>query len=338
MLTPERVIQIGMGHWPARTLQTAVKFGLFTVLGDGGMTGEQLRAALALSPRANPDFFDALLALGMLDRKGDGPHAVYSNSEEASAFLDKASKTYVGGFLEMSHDRLYPFWTDLGTALKTGKPQNETKDGGASMFDRLYADPDRLEQFMAAMSSISAGNFQALAAKFDFARYATLCDVGGAEGILSIMVARAHPHMRCTSADLAVVEPIARKTIAAAGLSDRVGTAMIDFFRDPLPQADVITMGMILHDWDLDTKKMLISKAYDALPPGGAYIVIEALIDDARRENAFGLMMSLNMLIEFGEASDYTGADFNTWCLEAGFARSEVLHLAGPSSAAIAYK
>ena len=338
MLTPERVIQIGMGHWPARTLQTAVKFGLFTVLGDGGMTGDQLRIVLALSPRANPDFFDALVALGMLDRKGDGPQAVYSNSEEASAFLDKASETYVGGFLEMSHDRLYPFWTDLGAALKTGKPQNETKDGGASMFDRLYADPDRLEQFMAAMSSISAGNFQALAVKFDFGRYATLCDVGGAEGILSIMVARAYPHMRCTSADLAAVEPIARKTIAAAGLSDRIGTAVIDFFRDPLPKADVITMGMILHDWDLDTKKMLVSKAFDALPPGGAFIVIEQLIDDARRENAFGLMMSLNMLIEFGEAFDYTGADFKAWCLEAGFARREVLHLAGPSSAAIAYK
>jgi hypothetical protein len=113
---------------------------------------------------------------------------------------------------------------------------------------------------------------------------------------------------------------------------------VVDFFNDPLPHPDVITMGMILHDWDLPTKKMLIAKAYDALPDGGAFIVVEQLIDDARRENVFGLMMSLNMLIEGGDAFDYTGADFAGWCMEAGFSRCEVLHLAGPSSAAIAYK
>jgi hypothetical protein len=105
-----------------------------------------------------------------------------------------------------------------------------------------------------------------------------------------------------------------------------------------LPQADVITMGMILHDWDLPTKQMLIAKAYDALPPGDAFIAVEMLIDDARRENVLGLMMSLNMLVEFGDAFDYTGADFAGWCAEAGFSRCEVLPLAGPSSAAIAYK
>jgi 16S rRNA G1207 methylase RsmC len=178
----------------------------------------------------------------------------------------------------------------------------------------------------------------ALADKFDWSPYKTLCDVGGAEGILAISVARANPHMTCTTADLPPVEPIAKWKIEQAGLQDRVSTAVIDFFKDDLPKADVITMGMVLHDWDLPTKKMLIAKAYDALPEGGAFIAIEQLIDDARRENVFGLMMSLNMLIEGGDAFDYTGADFAGWCEEAGFRRCEVLHLAGPSSAAIAYK
>lgn len=337
-VTPERILQIGLGFWPARTLQTAAKFGLFTLLGSGGKTGSELCAALELAPRANPDFFDALVSLGMLDRDGDGPDAIYRNSAETAVFLDKASPAYIGGFLEMSHDRLYPFWTDLGTALKTGKPQNETRDGGTSLFEQLYADPARLKQFLSAMSGVSAGNFMALAAKFDFSRYTSLCDAGGAEGILAMTVARAHPHMRCTSADLPMVEPIAREKIAAAGLADRVATAVVDFLVDPLPKADVITMGMVLHDWDLATKKMLIAKAYDALPPGGALIAIEQLIDDARRTSVSGLMMSLNMLVEIGDAFDYTGADFAGWCREAGFARSEVLHLAGPCSAAIAYK
>jgi predicted O-methyltransferase YrrM len=337
-ITPERIMQIGMGFWPARTLQAALKLDLFTVLGGGVMTGAELCAALGLAPRANPDFFDALVALRILERDGDGPAAAYRNSEEAAAFLDAASPTFAGGFLLMAHDRLYPFWVDLDEALRTGEPQNEVKRTGKPMFDELYTDPARLEQFLAAMSGASTGNFMMLAEKFDFSPYATLCDVGGAEGILSMAVARANPHMHCTTADLAVVEPIARRKIAAAGLSDRVGTAALDFLAEPLPRADVITMGMILHDWDMPTKKMLIAKAYDALPPGGAFIAIEMLIDDARRENVFGLMMSLNMLIEFGDAFDYSGADFAGWCREAGFSRCEVLPLAGPSSAAIAYK
>jgi hypothetical protein len=135
-----------------------------------------------------------------------------------------------------------------------------------------------------------------------------------------------------------VVRPIAERHIKAAGLEGRVEAGEIDFFADEFPKADLITMGMILHDWNLEHKKMLIAKAYRALPEGGAFVAIENIIDDARRENVFGLMMSLNMLIEFGEAFDFTGADFTSWCLEAGFSRCEILPLGGPASAAIAWK
>jgi hypothetical protein len=331
-------MQIASGHWPARTLQVAIKLGLFTLLAKGGMTAEQIRVALGLHPRAVPDFTDALVALKLLERDGEGPAAIYRNTPETATFLDRASPAYLGGIGEMMHDRLYPFWTDLLEALKTGKPQNELKSTGKSLFDELYEDPARLEQFMAAMSGASTGNFMALAGKFDFSRYKMLCDVGGAEGMLSMMVARAHPHMRCISADLPPVEPIAKKRIAQLGLADRVSTAVVDFFKDDLPKADVITMGMVLHDWNLDVKKMLIAKAYAALPPGGAFIAVEQLIDDARRENVFGLMMSLNMLVETGDGFDYSGRDFALWCREAGFSRTEVLPLAGSASAAIAYK
>jgi hypothetical protein len=337
-LTPARIMQIGMGYWPARTLQVAASLELFTKLGSGGMTAEQLRTALKLAPRASPDFFDALVALKFLERDGDGPGAIYRNAAEAALFLDRASPAYIGGFLQMAHDRLYPFWCDLREALETGKVQNEAKHTGKSLFEELYADPARLEQFMAAMSAVSTGNFVMFAEKFDFSRYRTLCDAGGAEGILSMMVARAQPHMTCTTADLAVVEPIAKRRIAAAGLADRVHTAAIDFLSGPLPKADVITMGMILHDWNLPTKQMLIKKAYDALPEGGAFVVIEQLIDDARRENVFGLLMSLNMLVETGDGFDYSGADFAGWCKQAGFKRFGVMPLAGSASAAIAYK
>jgi precorrin-6B methylase 2 len=337
-LDPAHILQVGFGFFGSRTLLSAVELELFTRLGGGAMTAAELRESLGLAERAVPDFPDALVALGLLERDGDGPEGRYRNTPEAAHFLDKRSSGYIGGILEMAGARLYRFWGHLTEALRTGKPQNEIKDTGESMFAKLYAQPERLDQFMNAMAGISAANFRALAERFDFSRYATLCDVGGATGQLSCMVAARHPHMRCVSFDLPAVEPIARRWIERAGLSERVATAAGDFFKDPLPRADVITMGMILHDWNLERKKRLVRAAFDALPEGGAFIVVEALIDDARRANAFGLLMSLNMLIEFGDAFDYTGADFARWCAEAGFRRTEVLPLAGPSSAGIAYK
>jgi predicted O-methyltransferase YrrM len=334
---PSHIMQVGMGFFGSKALLSAVELELFTKLGEG-MTADQIAKELELDDRAVPDFPDTLVALQLLDREGDGRDAIYRNTESTGAFLDKKSPAYVGGILEMANARLYPFWGDLTEALKTGKPQNEIKHTGKPMFEELYADEARLEQFMNAMAGISAGPFTALAEKFDFSKCETLCDVGGATGQLSIILAGRHPNLSCTTFDLPVVKPIASRTIEAAGMSDRVTAVGGDFFTDPLPKADVITMGLILHDWNLENKRHLVKAAYDALPEGGAFIVIENLIDNARRENAFGLLMSLNMLIEFGDAFDYTGADFDGWCKEAGFKKTEVLPLAGPTSAGIAYK
>jgi hypothetical protein len=335
---PSHIMQVGMGFWPSKTVLSAVELGLFTELGSDSLTGAEIGERLGLHERAIYDFLDTLVALRFLERDGDGTDGRYRNTSDTAAFLDRNSPAYIGGILEMSNARLYRFWGDLTEALQTGQPQNEVKHTGTAMFEELYSDPARLEQFMAAMAGISSGNFQALADKFDFSKYETVCDVGGATGQLCSILASRHPHLRCISYDLPVVAPIADRAIAAAGLSDRVSTASGDFFADPIPKADVVTMGLILHDWNLERKMLLIRSAYEALPEGGAFIVIENIIDDARRENAFGLMMSLNMLIEFGDAFDFTGSDFAGWCKEAGFRDVEILPLTGPASAGIAYK
>jgi predicted O-methyltransferase YrrM len=336
--SPARILQTGFGFWPAKVLLTAVDFGVFTSLGGTSKTGPQLGKELNLHPRGIYDFLDTLVALGFLERDGRGPEGRYKNTDEAALFLDKNSDHYIGGILEMCNQRLYKFWSDLGPALQTGEPQNEVKHSQKPMFETLYEDLPKLEQFMGAMTGLSRSNFMALADKFDFSKYKTLCDVGGATGLLSILVAQKHPNIKCMSFDLPEVQPIAKKTIDRLGLSGRIEPIAGNFFTDKLPPADVVTMGMILHDWNLEKKKHLIRLAYDALPENGALIAVENIIDDERRENVFGLMMSLNMLIEFGDAFDFSGEDFWNWCKEAGFKRYEVIHLAGPCSAAIAYK
>lgn len=336
--SPDQILQIGMGFFASKTLLSAVELGLFTILADGPQTGAALEEALGLHPRATADFLDSLVALGLLGRQGDGPNARYQNTPATALYLDRGSPRYIGGILEMANARLYPFWADLTEALQTGQPQNEVKRNGKAMFDELYADPARLEQFMDAMTGVSRGNFESFAETFDFTPFRSHVDIGGATGLLASVVQARHPHLASRTLDLPVVRPIAERHIKAAGQEGRVEAGELDFFADEFPKADLITMGMILHDWNLANKKMLIAKAYRALPEGGAFVAIENIIDDARRENAFGLMMSLNMLIEFGEAFDFTGADFTAWCLEAGFSRCEILPLGGPASAAIAWK
>ncbi len=337
-LTPDRIMAIGAGYTTAKVLLSAVGLRLFTVLGDQAMTAGELAERLGLVPRPATDFLDTLVSVDLLARDGDGPQARYRNTAETARFLDEKSPAYQGGLLNIWEERNYRYWADLTEALQTGRPQNEVKHSGRPFFETLYSDPKRLDVFMAAMDSSSRRNFELLADRFPFQRYQSLCDIGGADAVLTRVVAAAHPHLSCVTFDLPVVTEIARRRLADAGLADRVRAVSGSFLTDPLPRADIITMGMILHDWNLEQKRALVAKAFDALPEGGAFIVIESLIDDARRTNTFGLTMSLNMLIEFGDAFDYTAADFRQWCSEAGFRSFDTIALDGPSSAAVAYK
>ncbi|MBT9582569.1 methyltransferase domain-containing protein [bacterium] len=330
-------MQVGLGFMGSKALLSAVELDLFTVLAAHPLTAAQIGDRLALHPRGLYDFLDVLLSMKLLERQGDGHQALYQNTPETAAFLDKNSPAYVGGFLEMAGSRLYPFWANLSQGLRTGEPQNEIKHQ-AGLFEVLYSDEPRLEQFLRAMQGFQMGNFLMLAEKINFTGHRTFCDVGGANGTLASVIARRHPHLSCISFDLPIVAPVARRHIEAMGADARVVVQEGDFFKDPLPEADVVTMGNILHDWDEDQKQVLIRKAYQAVPPGGMFIAIENVIDDARRSNTVGLLVSLNMLIETRGGFDYTGAQFAGWCQAAGFQKIEFIPLTGATSAAIAYK
>jgi hypothetical protein len=333
-LTPDLIMQLGFGFWGSKALLSAVELKLFGVLSEAGpMDAEELRERLGLHPRGARDFFDALVALGMLERT-DGR---YENTPETDLFLDPAKPTYMGGMLEMSSVRLYNFWGSLTEALQTGQPQSEVKTGG-EFFEQLYADPEKLAGFTAAMTGLSRAAGDAIAAKFPFGDYGSVIDIGCAQGAVPVAVATAHDHLTGGGFDLPPVEPIFNSYVAQHDLADRLRFTPGNFFTDPLPSADVLVMGHILHDWDLAEKRLLLQKAYDALPTGGALIVYEALIDDDRRSNAFGLLMSLNMLIEGPTGFDYTGADCRGWMADAGFSKSYVEYLVGPDSMVVGIK
>jgi O-methyltransferase/methyltransferase family protein len=332
-VTPANIFNLGLGFWASKTLLSAVELGLFTELAKGPAYLGDLSRRLGLHDRSVRDFLDALVALKMLDRQ-DGR---YSNTAETYLFLDRAKPSYVGGFLEMANARLYESWGSLTEALKTGRNQNEAKESG-DVFAALYADPDRLRGFLAAMSGASIGAAQAIAAKFPWQDYQSFVDIGTAQGMVPVTIARAHNHLSGAGYDLPEVKPVFEEFVTQQGVSDRVKFLSGNFFTDPLPAADVLIMGHILHDWDLAQKRMLLEKAHAALPNGGALIVYEAIIDDERRQNVFGLLLSLNMLIETAGGFDFTGADCQAWMREAGFSQTRVEPLAGADSMVVAIK
>jgi 2-polyprenyl-3-methyl-5-hydroxy-6-metoxy-1,4-benzoquinol methylase len=331
--TPEHIIKLGTGFWGSKTLLSAIELGVFSTLAGAPADLPTLQKKLGLHQRSARDFLDALVALRMLERE----NGVYRNTADTDFFLDRAKPSYMGGMLEMCNVRLYGFWGSLTEALRSGEPQNEAKEG-KDFFGALYAEPQRLREFLGAMSGLSAGAAQAIAAKFPWRNYTTFVDVGAAQGILPVTLARTHAHLRGIGFDLPPVQPVFEEFVANHGLSDRVRFQAGDFFTGALPNADVIIMGHVLHDWDVSQKKMLLSKAFAAVPNEGAVIVYDAIIDDERRENAFGLLMSLNMLIETPSGSDYTGADCQQWMRESGFSKTQVEHLAGPDSMVIGLK
>jgi SAM-dependent methyltransferase len=332
-LTPAKIMHLGIGFWGSKTLLSAIELGLFTVLARGPRDAETLRLQLGLHPRSARDFFDALVALGMLRRTGTR----YANTPETALFLDRNKSSYVGGILEMANARLYRFWGSLTEGLRTGQAQNEAKTG-EDFFGTLYADPQRLEGFLKAMTGLSLGSARALAKKFPWKKYRTFVDVGCAQGGVAVEIVLAHKHLTGRGMDLPVVQPVFEAYAKSRGVDSRLRFLSGDFFKEPLPHADVIIMGHILHDWNLEDKMMLLRKAYAALPPKGALIVHEALIDDDRKRNAFGLLMSLNMLIETHGGFDFTGADCRKWMKEAGFSQTRVAPLAGADGMVVGIK
>ena len=332
--SPEQILQVGMGFFASKTLLSAVEMEVFTELARHPEDLETLAGRLGLHPRSSRDFLDTLVALGFLERH----EGVYANTPSTDLFLDKHKPSYIGGILEMANRRLYLHWNKLTTALRTGQPQGEAGPGGEETFAALYADPERLKGFLRAMTGVSRGANMAIAAKFPWADYKTVADMGPAQGDLLAQVALKNPHLSGIGFDLPEVGPIFEDYMEQNGLSSRVKFAGGSFFTDPLPTADVIMMGHILHDWNLEEKRMLITKAYEALPEGGALLAYDSMIDDDRSKNVFGLLMSLNMLIETPGGFDYTGADCVGWMKDAGFKEVRVEHLVGPDSMAVGIK
>jgi hypothetical protein len=331
--TPDHLLQLGHAFKGAKALLSAVELGVFTILSEGPLDVDALRRRIGIDVRGARDFFDALVALQLLERDGNDR---YLNTPETDVYLDRTKSSYIGGDLEHLNARVYPHWNDLTAALRTGRPQSGPR--GTGNYPALYSDPAAFKTFINGMTDGCLSAAKAAALMFPWHQYGTVIDIGAAEGGFLVQIAAKHAHISGGGFDLAPVKPLFDRYVQAHGLTTRLKFNAGDFFTEELPTADVLVMGRILHNWDLVTKRMLLRKAYDALAPGGALMVYERLIDDDRKASTAGLLASLNMLIMTQGGFDFTGKDCIGWMSEAGFQRISVSSLANDISMVVGLK
>lgn len=325
--TPDGIVRLGLAFRESKTLLSAIELDVFTILADGPLELDALACRAGVHQRGARDFFDALVSLKMLERDAAGR---FTDTAEAALYLDRRKPTYIGGELEFANERQFGPWRQLTEALRTGVPQSGSR--GSGNYPAYYADPTVLENVANGMAGGTLQIAGALADRFPWSAHKTLIDIGTAKGCLPVQIALAHPHISGGGFDLPAMKPLFDRHVREHDLSDRLRFHSGDFFTDPLPRADVLVMGRILHNWDLRTKMMLLRKAFDALPAGGELIVYERLIDDERRHSTAGFMASLNMLVLTAGGFDYTGIDCMNWMRDAGFVETYVAALSNELS------
>jgi precorrin-6B methylase 2 len=330
---PHSILNIGCGYRASKVLLSAIELDVFTILSDRSLDAAALTQRIGIHDRGARDFFDALVALGLLMRDDEGR---YATTPETGLYLDRRKSTYIGSIFEQYNASEYGLWGSLTQALQTGSPQ--TGIAAAQHFASLYADPVRFHRFVKSMTGGSLLAAKAIAAQFPWQDYRTVIDIGTAEGCLPVEVALAHPHMSGSGFDLPELREMFEANVRERGLANRLQFHAGDFFTMQLPPGDVIVLGRILHNWNLDIKRMLLEKAYRALPKGGALIVHETLIPEDRRSNAAGMLASLNMLLWTAGGYDFSGSECAKWMKEAGFNDARIEPLTAEQSMVIGKK
>jgi SAM-dependent methyltransferase len=307
------IIRLGNSFCDAKALQTAVDLGLFTILRDGPAAEDEIRDRLGLHGRGLSDWLELLVSLELLEKSGP----LYRNGGGSARYLVRGEDSYIGGFIERSSQNLYPAWGRLAEGLRTGKPQS------GSDFEQVTSNPAILGRFIGSMDAlIRVLGPQFIAAYDGWDGYSSVLDIGGCRGYLASLIVTTHPHLSGAVFDLPAMRPFFDELAAEQGLTGKLSFHGGSFFTDPLPSADIVTMGHVLHDWDAEQREFLIKKAFQSVNPGGVLLVYDRMLEraDSRVEN---LVISLDMLLVTDGGSEYPAAEVRQHAIAAGFATVE---------------
>ncbi|MFI0411620.1 methyltransferase [Actinomadura sp. 3N508] len=332
MVDPEPLISMSTRDCAAKVLQSAVTLGVFGKLAEGPASAEQAAGRIGLHPRMAADFLDALAGLGLLERL-DGR---YRNAPIAQEYLVPDSSTYLGGFIELTNETLYGTWEKLTDALRTGEPQRLDPDKGGFV-GRQHENPATMKRFLTGLDAYSERLGAEIARRGDWSRHESFVDLGGARGNLAAVLVRSHPHLKATCFDLERTRPLFTEHVTGLGLEERISFVGGDFFTDPLPEADVVVLGRILHGFETEQRKALLQRVFESVRPGGTVLIYDRMLDDDRSDPR-RLLSSLHMRLVSPSGSEYRAVDCCAWLTEAGFVRAEAEAMMGAQTLVVAHK
>ena len=318
----------------SKVMFAAVALGVFDRLAAGPAALPDLARDLGVNADALGRLLDACVGLRLLQRS----NGAYANTPAASAYLCKDSPRRLTGYLNYSNAVLWHLWAHLEDAVREGTHRwRQTYGLDGPIFSHFFRSEEDTREFLLGMHGQGQISSPEVAAAFDLGRFRRLADLGGATGHLAIAACRRYPHLRAVVFDLPAVVPLAREIVADSGLGDRIEVEAGDFFADPLPEADLFSVGRILHDWSEDKIRRLLRAVYQRLPVGGALLVAEKLLDDDRTGPRWAQLQSLNMLV-CTEGKERTLPEYADLLREAGFSHVEGRRTSSPLDAVLAVK
>ncbi|MFE2225280.1 methyltransferase [Streptomyces kronopolitis] len=313
------LLETAMSFQRAKLLLTGLELGLFDLLAEGPAEEDALRERLGLHPRGAGDFLAALAEAGVLVREGSR----YRNGAAATQFLVRGEAAFLGGFLHVADEVMYPAWGRLADALRTGAPQAATYTR-PDMFGELYADDAKRSAFVRMAEDASRPLIPALAEAFDWAAHGAVLELGGCRGNVAAGLVAAHPHLEATVLDLPQLRPEFDAHMRDLGTTGRVHFHAADFFTDELPESEVVMIGHCLVDWTDDQRRALIARVLPAVRPGGAFLIWDPMIVPGDASCLRNLVRSLNMQLMTPHGANYRLDDLTGLLREAGF--GEVRH------------
>jgi SAM-dependent methyltransferase len=304
-LSPKPIMELATAFQRSRPLLTAFELGLFTALNSEARTSEETAAALDTNPRATDRLMNALVALGLLEKR----EGRFRNSPLAEAYLVKGRPDYMGGLGHTNH--LWDTWSRMTDVVRDGHPV-----GLAEINDR---GDDWLRPFIAAMHSRARQTAGEVVGMLDLEGVTRVLDVGGGSGAYAMAFARARRGISAVVFDLPGVVPLTKAYIAQEGLAAEVTTVTGDYLTAPLAGGfDLVFMSAVIHSNDADDNRLLFRKAVQALNPGGQMVVQDFLMNEERDGPMMAALFALNMLVGTPKGDTYTEREVRSWMEQAG--------------------
>jgi acetylserotonin N-methyltransferase len=331
---PAPVIDLIQAFRRSKTMFAAASMGVFDLLHEAPARATDLAARLDANVDATERLLDACAALGLL-RKSDG---VYRNDPVADTYLRAGSPHTLYGYVRYSDAALYSLWNNLADAVREGSHRwKQTFGLEGPIFSHFFRTSESMRDFLRGMHGFGLLSSPRVVTAFDLGRFRRLVDLGSATGHLVIAACEHYPELRGAVFDLPPVTGMSRAEVARSEARDRIEVLAGDFFEDELPEADLYSVGQVLHDWNEAQIDRLLARIFHRLPARGGLLVAEKLLEEDGVGPVPANMQSLGMLV-CTEGKERSLSEYTRILRRAGFATVEGRRTGAPLDAVLAVK